>query len=318
MKVGQVFNPYKTFYGSVVPNCLMRYSNLSPSAKLLWGRLAQFNGKNGKCYPSVKTLSEELGISKRQITRLLNELEDKHFIIRQRQQMDGRYSSNHYLFLWHECFETKIADVDVSRGGDTDVPKSSGTNVPQIDSGRKESLKCVDEHSSSTNPSLCVTTESTPIKKTTDKENDPLAKSKENCVLPHNEKRKAGTSASRQKDSDIMQIRVAHEKFWKSIYPAGIYPEWTGKDIRVAKTLITKLTSAIRVVQLIDYISARWRELNNKWGVDGPTLEVILSYGAGLIGEMDKYNASIKRTQDNRINQRINPEELAHEFKRKG
>ncbi len=329
MKAGQVFNPYKRFFGSMIPNCLMRYNFLGPSAKLLWARLAQFNGKNGKCYPSVQTLSEELGVSKRQIMRLLKELEDNRFILRQRRKKDGRNSSNHYSFLWHECFEAASSDMDVTGDKDTDVPKGNEGNVTQIDSDRIESFEDCDEHSSSANPSICNERESTSINNVPDEENDPLAKTKENCASTHNEKRKGGTSPSQQKNSDLKRVRIAHEKLWVTIYPDSIYPEWTGKDYRVAEALIRKLTSVDRVEQLFNYIAPRWSEYKTKWRVDGPTMEVISSYGAGLIGEMDMYNASIKRTQDNRINQsqdtggharevqRINPEELANGFKRK-
>lgn len=97
--------------GSFVPNALMRYPNLSPSAKLLWARLAQYSGENGACYPAQEVLADELGLKKRQIINLLQELASQGFIEVERTaaaRLTGGH--NHYYFLWHPIFE------------DTDVP----------------------------------------------------------------------------------------------------------------------------------------------------------------------------------------------------
>src|ERR1044072_7787075 len=52
--VGDAFNPYGMFNGIWVPEQLLRCSDLSASAKLLYGRLARFAGENGRCFPSVE------------------------------------------------------------------------------------------------------------------------------------------------------------------------------------------------------------------------------------------------------------------------
>src|SRR3990172_6930356 len=76
----KLFNPYKQFLGSFIPNCLMEYEGLTAMAKLCWARLAQYAGMDGRCHPMQETLAREIGISSRQVIRILKELEIKGFI----------------------------------------------------------------------------------------------------------------------------------------------------------------------------------------------------------------------------------------------
>lgn len=100
---GQPFNPYKIFTGIFIPEALVRNPDISPGAKIAYGRLARYAGEDGDCHPSVKTLAREIGIRQRQAQRYLAELETHGFI-----RSFARYSSpntrdtNGYIFLWHE------------------------------------------------------------------------------------------------------------------------------------------------------------------------------------------------------------------------
>ena len=107
MKVGEVFNPYGMFVGSFVPNALLRYKGLSSTAKLLWARLAQYAGKNGECFPSQKTLAEELGITERQIITMLKQLVAKGFIKQEKPKGLDKlvHKTSRYYFLWHKYFD---------------------------------------------------------------------------------------------------------------------------------------------------------------------------------------------------------------------
>jgi hypothetical protein len=67
-------NPYKCFHGSLVPNWLMPRKEISPGAKLCYGRLAQYAGKKAVAYPRQRVLAEELGVSDRQIRSYIREL----------------------------------------------------------------------------------------------------------------------------------------------------------------------------------------------------------------------------------------------------
>ena len=113
--VGKRFNPYRRFSRvSVIPNGLMAYPGLSSSAKLLWARLAQYAGKDGRAYPSVATLAADLGLKKRQIQNLLAELRREGFI-----ESSRGSGTNSYYFLLHPCLvdglKQEIADSEAKK-----------------------------------------------------------------------------------------------------------------------------------------------------------------------------------------------------------
>jgi hypothetical protein len=81
LQVGQAFNPFGLFNGVFVPECLSRCCWLSGGAKLAWGRLARYAGRDGRCYPTLKTLGQEIGVGERQAQKYIAELE-RHKLIR--------------------------------------------------------------------------------------------------------------------------------------------------------------------------------------------------------------------------------------------
>ena len=64
--IGQPFNPYKLCPGSLIPEPICRYRGLSPGAKLIYGRLYRYAGKNGAAFPGIATLAEETGLGETQ------------------------------------------------------------------------------------------------------------------------------------------------------------------------------------------------------------------------------------------------------------
>ena len=74
MRRGEPFNPYRMFTGVFVPEALVKWPGLSPGAKLAYGRLVRYAGEDGKCYPSLGTLGRELGTSRQQAKRYVQEL----------------------------------------------------------------------------------------------------------------------------------------------------------------------------------------------------------------------------------------------------
>jgi len=91
-------NPHKIFVGSFVPNWLMCRTEVSPGAKLLYGRLCQHAGKDGTCYPGQDTLAAELGVGERQVRHYLTELVG-HSLLAVKRLGLGR--TNRYLFPLH-------------------------------------------------------------------------------------------------------------------------------------------------------------------------------------------------------------------------
>ena len=101
---GAIYNPFKLFHNILIPDALVRYPGLSPSAKLCFGRLARYAGQNGVCYPSVSTLAKELALCERQVVRCLGQLEKQRFI--RRVARGGR--SNFFQFLWHPLLAASL------------------------------------------------------------------------------------------------------------------------------------------------------------------------------------------------------------------
>ena len=102
---GEIYNPWRVFVGSFIPNAVLRCGQLSATAKLVFGRLCQYAGENGQSYPTYTTLGNEVGVGRRQAIRAIKELEDFGLIKPvDRYRVDGGSASNVYVFLWHGIF----------------------------------------------------------------------------------------------------------------------------------------------------------------------------------------------------------------------
>jgi Helix-turn-helix domain len=75
LQIGDVFTPFQLFIGAMIPSAVLRNPDLSPSAKLVFARLTQFAGRQGKAWPSDQTLGQEVGLGYRQARRCVAELE---------------------------------------------------------------------------------------------------------------------------------------------------------------------------------------------------------------------------------------------------
>ncbi len=83
---------------SPVPNWLMQRTELSQGSKLCYGRLAQYAGKDGQCFPKLETLGKELGVSVNTVLKYLDELKSYNLIQVTRR---GLGLSNTYALLEH-------------------------------------------------------------------------------------------------------------------------------------------------------------------------------------------------------------------------
>lgn len=101
-KPGEPFNPWRGACGFYPPDVVGRQKDLTSGQKRLYERLVRFAGRNGECYPSHDTLAEALGITDRQVRRILTALE-KYPLIAHRLR-DGR-RANTYIFVWNPIFD---------------------------------------------------------------------------------------------------------------------------------------------------------------------------------------------------------------------
>jgi hypothetical protein len=102
-RIGKPFNPYRLFYGSIVPEPLERLptGQLSQGAKLAYGRLMRYAGKDGDCFPSEATLGTALGVSEKQARNYIRALTLERLIAKRQR---GLRQTNVYKFLWHPLF----------------------------------------------------------------------------------------------------------------------------------------------------------------------------------------------------------------------
>ncbi|MBN2120686.1 MAG: helix-turn-helix domain-containing protein [Candidatus Omnitrophica bacterium] len=107
MIIGEKFNPWKMFVGSFIPNVLMQSKEVTATEKLCWARLAQYAGKEGKCFPAQEELAKKLGISEAQVKRIIKSLVKKGFLTKERPTGQERLShrTTLYQFIWHPLFE---------------------------------------------------------------------------------------------------------------------------------------------------------------------------------------------------------------------
>jgi biotin operon repressor len=136
------FNPYKLFTGSFIPNCLLQYKGLSPLAKLVWARLAQYAGENGYCYPSLETLASELGASKKGIHKAIKDLEKQGFIERELPQGIDKltHKTTRYYFLLHPVFESSgVQQSSISEGNKVLLRSGTKYNSKERESVERES-----------------------------------------------------------------------------------------------------------------------------------------------------------------------------------
>jgi hypothetical protein len=108
LEIGDDFIPHRKFIGAFIPNSIMRLpiSVMSFTEKIVWARLVQYAGEDGKCYPKQEVLAGEVGASVSVVQVALRRLEENGFIRREHPTGKDRllHRNNSYHFKWHECF----------------------------------------------------------------------------------------------------------------------------------------------------------------------------------------------------------------------
>lgn len=119
--MNRTFNPKRLFAGAFIPNWLLCRTEITMSAKVVYGRLLQYCNDDGLAWPKIATIAQEVGLSSRQCIRILGELEQTGLIQVVRR---GESLSNEYSFLWHEwisesCEQSPVrGDIHDTGGGD--------------------------------------------------------------------------------------------------------------------------------------------------------------------------------------------------------
>jgi DNA-binding transcriptional ArsR family regulator len=121
-----------------IPNKILCRRDLSHGAKLCCARLIQYAGKDGKAFPKLTTLVDELGMSKRAVQRFLAELEENGLITTKQR---GRGQSNMYSV--DKSIVIHIPNLNVPKVATLDTPLLATPEMPKLATPyrRKENFK---------------------------------------------------------------------------------------------------------------------------------------------------------------------------------
>lgn len=89
---------YEEGYG-VIAKQVMRDSNLSPGAKLVYAYICSFAGAGGNAFPSLELICSELCISEKKMYKDRKELIDKGLITIKKKRIGRKYSNNIYTLV---------------------------------------------------------------------------------------------------------------------------------------------------------------------------------------------------------------------------
>lgn len=117
---------------SPVPEWLSIRREVSPGAKLVYGRLARYAGRESECWPKMRTLAAEVGLSERQTRRYVDELRRWGLVrsIRQGLTRPNRYELLTHIWMISAPPET-TPDSPPPR---TDRPQESTVSAPPLPS----------------------------------------------------------------------------------------------------------------------------------------------------------------------------------------
>lgn len=110
-----------------IPLAISRNRNISPSAKLAYGRLVLYAGKDGSCHPSHDTIGAEVGIRDRQVRNVLAELKACGLI-----EWSRTRSSNAFIVRDENCPEYTEWQLNAGQIG-TILPDRSAIKCRQKD-----------------------------------------------------------------------------------------------------------------------------------------------------------------------------------------
>ncbi len=146
MREGEVFNPWRFFRGVFIPQSILKQFKIPQGAKVLYGLLCRFSGKDGNCFPRQERLAEELGVTIRTVQRWLCRLQTEQLIRRVIFTRAGRVQ-NSYVFLWVNLLKSGQACLgetsEMSSHGATEmschisIQKNPSKGVTRTNSSRR-------------------------------------------------------------------------------------------------------------------------------------------------------------------------------------
>lgn len=110
-------------YG-VIPKKFMRMQ-ININIKAIIAYMLSYTGRGNTCFPGIKTISKDLGISHTTVIKYINQAVSFGLIIKSKLNKDPLNHANKYTLLFLES--------DVPPGGISDVPPGGTTNVHEVE-----------------------------------------------------------------------------------------------------------------------------------------------------------------------------------------
>lgn len=105
-----IFNPFRLFVGSFLPEWLMQLEELNSSDKLVWAKLAQYAGENGKCFPKQDSIAKACGMSLRTVVKSIGKLEELKYIKITKPKGTDKWNhlGNRYEFICNKTIQNEL------------------------------------------------------------------------------------------------------------------------------------------------------------------------------------------------------------------
>ena len=135
LTIGTNYNPRNLFVGTYLPNWILKREDLTFADKIIWAKLAQHSSDTGECFPSMRTLAEEVGANLLTIQRSIDRLCKIGLIKKTNPQGWEKLAHRNasYQFLVDEAliqeFETPAYTKSTRRGVQKDIPNISNTYI---------------------------------------------------------------------------------------------------------------------------------------------------------------------------------------------
>lgn len=85
---------------TIVENAVLEDKALPSDAKLVYVYLSKYACNKGECWPAIGTLAGSIGISERQVYRMLKELENRGYIKKENRKTENGQLSNLYILKY--------------------------------------------------------------------------------------------------------------------------------------------------------------------------------------------------------------------------
>ena len=130
---------YDSGFG-ILPKRVMIDPNLSLQAKGIFAYLVTYAGNGNEAFPSLRTISYQLGISKDTAGKYIKELKENGYLEIEQKKENGRFSHNVYKLI--PCPKFTVSE---STSTDVTIPGNLASNINNNNNNKKEKETTLDK-----------------------------------------------------------------------------------------------------------------------------------------------------------------------------